>query len=129
MLVTHQIQFINRCNNIIIFEKGKIKYFDKYQNLKKNNINIESWITKKEEDINKDKKKTKSESVDMTGVTNEIIDDLDLELSFTDDNKDQNDIELVPINTKTDKQPITIPNTNKTIRNLKDLLSIFLFLN
>ena len=44
VLVTHQTQFLPRCDNVIIMDYGKIIHNDTYENLIKNGVNIQSLI-------------------------------------------------------------------------------------
>lgn len=70
ILVTHQIQFIEKATKILIIDEGKVLALGSYKEIKNCGIDFMSLLTKKEDNKGDEKERTKSE---LSGCLTEVV--------------------------------------------------------
>lgn len=68
MLVTHQTQFLNRVDSVVMMDHGKILYNDTFDNLKQQGINIKSLIDHQQQHAQDQQQQKQNEESQSGGI-------------------------------------------------------------
>ena len=71
LLVTHHVQFLPRCDKVIVMEAGRVKHFDTYANLTKAGVDFAGAIKFESEDAGRDRSDSVASATSSVGGDDE----------------------------------------------------------